>query len=114
MYVCKNVKYQITENNFNYTIFGKDNELPMVFNCYNNHKNVLKFEHNYNRYFLLLPVKFGNVCFFKISQFNTNFYITVSSNLVICTDKENILEVEVGNVTYSHYETMGNILLIYF
>ena len=114
MEIFKNVKYKLNENKCNYTIFGKTNEVPIVVNFSKYHKNLLKIDYGSNKYFMLLPTKICDVCFFKISHLNTNFYVTVSSKIIICTDKGNILEEEVENVTYSHYEVMGNILLIYF
>jgi len=112
--IFKNIKYKIVNLKDNYLIFGKGNEIPFCVNFSNTNKNILKIEYNSNCYYVLCPHRVSDVGFFVIKYLNASYYITQGNKIIICTDKENILNVDVENVSYSHYEAMGNILLIYF
>lgn len=112
--ILKNVKYKLSDIKDNYLIFGRQNEIPMNINFAYQNKYVLKIEYNSNCYHVLFPTKVSNVNFFIVKHLNINYYIALSNQINICTDKENILNVDVSDINYSHHETMGNILLIYF
>lgn len=111
--IIKNLKYTLKDINGNFLVFGMEDEIPLKINLFKSN-NVFKVEYNSNNYFVLNPKIVRSVSFFKISHLGINYYITLSSALSICTDKENILDKDVENIKYSHFETMGNILLIYF
>lgn len=111
--IYKNVKYKFNLSNNYYLIFGNNFELPVCVNF--NYKNkFLKFSYKENQYFVLNPTNFNKTSYVKIAHLNINFYLTISSSLIINTEKENILDIEVENIVYSHHEVKGNILLIHF
>ena len=112
--IYKNIKYKLNLDNSNHLIFGNNNELPICVNFKLNNNNILNFSYNENQYYVLKGTKIYKSSFVKITYLNTNYYIALSSSLIINSDKENILDIEVENIVYSHYEVKGNVLLIYF
>lgn len=111
--IIKNVKYSIKSYK-SCLFFGFAGELPLYVDFNLANKNLLKVEYNNDNYFILRPTKIQDVTFTTIKHLNVVFNITISSTLSICTDKENLLNLEIENLQYSHFEVIGNILLIYF
>lgn len=113
--VLKNVKYKLIDYNEKaLTVISKQNIFPFVFDLSDKCKNIIKVKHKTDNYYFLLPT-FYNDCFCtKINYKSKDVIISISSKITITLEGNIICESFVENVTYSHYETIGDLCLIYF
>jgi len=112
--IKKDVKYKFNLINKNFLFFGFNNEIPLNINFFNLNRNILKFNYGNDSYFIINSIKVCESCCFKVKHLGQEFFITLSSCLNICTDKENLLNIDVADISFSHTEKLGNILLIHF
>lgn len=83
--------------------------------CLNaNYKNLLKATCEKDEYYFLFYEKIKEAKILKFVHSGDEYFLTVSSNLLICWNNQIIKDVYVGDVEFSHTEIVGKILIIYF
>lgn len=108
-----NTLYKIQEENED-LLLGNCEELPVLFNCQEANKNVLQVKLNNDEYFIIYSNTVQASSFVVINHLKTDFYLSISNRLIINTTNENVLDIAVTNLTYSHYEIIEDLLIIYF
>ena len=112
----KNVQYSCENvDNKNFIVIGKNNELPFPFNfvdIYNS--NVEKVEYKSNQYYFLKPIKNCNKGFYQFKYQNKQVCVALFDNLIISIDGETVLNEQVEDIKYSHFEIKNQMCFIYF
>lgn len=113
--LIKNVKYVLNNVfNFDIIVFGNNNEIPVYINLEKENSRLIKCCCGTSNYYILLPYHILPTTHFVIKHLNTEYYIDLSTNLSINTQGENLLNIKVGELEFSHYENFGNFLLLHF
>ena len=108
-YLCENV------DNKNFIVIGKNNELPFSFNLVDkSNSNVEKVEYKSNQYYFLKSIKNYNQGFYQFKYQNKQVCVGLFENLIISIDGETILNEQVEDVEYSHFEIKNQMCFIYF
>ena len=108
----KGVKYEIT--NFEPSLVFANNTIPFVLDLKNCNQNILKVDCFKDKFFFLIPTRYSPFFHTRIKHKNNEIEIQLSSKLFITINSELKCEKDVDNLTYSHYETIGELCLIYF
>ena len=110
-----NIKYKLTDvEQETLVVFPKRCGVPFIFNLKTISKNVLKIKSGNDKYFFLFPNYYNEVF---VSEFNygaNRVVVTISSKLFVTINGELICEKNVENLTFSHFEIIGELCLIYF
>jgi len=108
-YFCANV------DNKNFIVIGKNNERPFSFNFVDNsNSNLEKVEYKSYQYYFLKPTPNCNKGFYQFKYQNKQVCIALFENLIISIDGETILNEQVENIAYSHFEIKNQMCFIYF
>ena len=112
----KNVQYSCENvDNKNFFVIGKNNETPFLFNFVDKlNSNVEKVEYKSNQYYFLKSIKNYNQGFYQFKYQNKQVCVGLFENLIISIDGETILNEQVADITYSHFEIKNQICFIYF
>ena len=120
VHLDENVKYELKNIDDNICmLFGDNGELPSCINFktfehFCSYHNILQFDFRSDNYIILYPqiVLPTTVNVLKIQ--NKELIISLSNELSISIDGENILKESVSELTYSHYEMRAEYCIIYF
>lgn len=107
-----NVLYELKEEIKPCVVFGNET-IPFYLDFSTDCKQVLTVN-NGDKFYVLNNKKYVEPKTFTFKHLNNFIYITISNKLVIYCDSENVLNCEINNVEFSHYETDGKFLIIYF
>lgn len=109
----KNVQYSCENvDNKNFIVIGKNNEQPFLFNFVDKcNSNV---EYKSNEYYFLKPSNYCNQGFYQFKYQNKQVCVALFDNLIVSIDGETILNEQVADITYSHFEIKNQICFIYF
>ena len=112
----KNVQYSCENvDNKNFIVIGKNNGTPFLFNFVDKlNSNVEKVEYKSNQYYFLKPTKNCNQGFYQFKYQNKQVCVGLFENLIISIDGETILNEQVSDITYSHFEIKNQMCFIYF
>lgn len=100
-------------------IFGRSNEIPFAIDFSalsegESNGNALNVKVGADRYIFLYPN--SNFCAYSgsFNYQNKKVEISLSDKLNIVVDGENVLSKQVKDITYSHFQIVGTLCLIYF
>ena len=108
------VKYKLFNAECNVLIVSESCALPFVFNINKESENVLKVKHEYNNYYILFSQTYCNLFTYNFKYKNRNVAISISSKLNIVLDDVLICEKDVEKLSFSHYEIIGDLCVVYF
>ncbi len=118
--LCENVKYGLknVDDHF-YMIFGDNGELPICINFdspqnSNAQRGVLQFDYLSDNYTILFPQKVLPTSVNILKVLNREIIITLSQELSIFVDSENLIKKSVSKLEFSHSETRADYCLLYF
>ncbi len=110
--ILPNVKYKIDNfKNESFIVFS-NNTLPFVFDFTPN-ENVLVVKNGLDIFYFLIPTYFCNQTA-RINYKNKDLFINLGKDINLSYEGENILNLQNLNLTYSHYEIIGDLCLLYF
>lgn len=108
-YVCEFV------DNKNFIVIGKNNEIPFSFNmCDYSSTNVEKVIFKSNEFYFLSSKQSSSQGMFQFKYQNKQVCIALFNNLIISVDGESVLNKQVENISYSHFEIKNQLCFIYF
>ncbi len=112
------VKYKLSEleNRF-YTFFTFN--APTYINLHSvlagkQHKNAVKVSYNGNDYIFLFFNEAANFNFYGAKINNKCYNICVFNNLTITEDGQTLLNTPCANISFSHYKTFNNFIILFF
>jgi len=107
-YLCENV------DNKNF-IIGKNNEVPFSFNFSDTSKaDIPHVKYKSHEYYFLKSQKICNKGFYQFKYQNKQVSIALFENLIVSVDGETLINQEVEDIKYSHFEVKNQICYIYF
>lgn len=110
--ILPNVKYKLENFKNESCIVFSNNTLPFVFDFTPN-ENVLVVKNGLDVFYFLFPTYLNNETI-KISYKNKDLFINLGKYINIMYEGENILNLQNLNLTYSHFEIIDDLCLLYF
>lgn len=105
-------KYKMIEAD-SFILFSNSSN-PILFDIRNLSNNIIAVENKQNTFYFIFPIDFKENFTTSIKCFSSEFQINLSSWLRITKNGELLCEEKVENLSYSHFELIGNFCLIYF
>ncbi|MBQ8615418.1 MAG: hypothetical protein IJ415_02510 [Clostridia bacterium] len=113
--IKENVKYKLTEKGHNKAmVFSNANTIPFILDLQNLCEEVLKVKYGFDTFYFLFPNYYFNFFSTIINFKNKLVNVSLSSKLIITIDGVLTCDETVKNLSYSHYEIMNDLCLIYF
>ncbi len=113
--IIPNVKYQINSDIQPCLVVGYDNEIPFIFELNSrDNANISRFKVDKDTLIILNAKKYLTPYIDRIQFGKKEYIITLTHELKISCDGKVLLNSEVNDIEYSHYETVGEYLIIYF
>ena len=102
--------------NSNYIVCGKNGEIPFALNFSNpaNNENLEIVKYKSDEYYFLHSTMVATGSFVQIKHFNRQICVSQINELSITIDGDLVLSENVRDVSYSHYEVLGDLCIIYF
>ena len=110
--ILKNVKYEFEFSTNGYDLIC-DNNFNLIPFCEGN-KNLAKIKHKSNNYYFLLPPETGTGCVYCLRFNSKQIVVQLSNYLRISIDGEMLCDVNVSEISFSHYEIENDVAFIYF
>ena len=108
-YICEFV------DNTNFVLFGFNKEIPLAVTfCDKCGTNVEKVNYKNNEYYFIFPQMYNRCENVQLKYQNKSITISLNSSLTINIEGEKILEQQVEDLAYSHYEITNQHCVIYF
>lgn len=111
--VLAGVKYELIDKS-GFDVVYAPNTLPFLFNLKGEQTNIVKADWNSSSYYFLFPTRITESIYQTIKHKNKEIHLNINSRLIVEIDGVCICEKDVENIKFSHYESVGDLCIIYF
>lgn len=108
------VKYKISCDASEKMIVFSNHSLPFIFSLNDESEQIVKVKHSSENFYFLFPNIIKNAFFTSFNFRNKKIDISLSGELSITIEGTKVLKEDVFDVSFSHYEVVGDLCLVYF